>query len=404
MCTDLLIVSETVEGQKLVVNARSQEFDTPIGYRLMVRREGVMVQVTHPNRPHGRVSLEQIAAHSTPVDLCVSKYDYIGVVMTTLRAPWNAISTAIFDGMNAAGLSVGGLNAPGSQYEARSTDPKTQNVFIGFLADWLLAQYATCEEVKAAFADGKLRAVSEIEGFEGEDGIKAVESNVKLHFAVHDAQGHSLAIEFLDGKANVTDNPVKVLTNLPALSWHLTNLGLYAHLSNFSSHEPVDFGGVIYSPPGSLSPTPAGNPPAFRSTGIPGLGDGLAGIPGDFRPASRFVRAAYLKHFALPPRTRDEAVSQAFHLMNAVDMVMGSTGEKSTSEGAPDRYDTPQIIMVKDLANKVFYLRMYESPMPYSIAFADLDDLAPHTSPNGTQLTIPTTELATRLPHSVYAA
>src|SRR4051794_2188442 len=134
MCTDLLIVSETKNGQALVVNARSQEFDAPLGYRLMLRKKGVMVQVTQPRKGSG-------LANPIPVDLCMSKYDYMGILMT---APGGTpISTSVFDGMNSAGLSVGSLNAPGSVYQLESVAPGTHNVFVGFLVDWLLSNYAT---------------------------------------------------------------------------------------------------------------------------------------------------------------------------------------------------------------------------------------------------------------------
>jgi choloylglycine hydrolase len=390
MCTDLLIVSETEDGRDLVVNARSQEFDTPLGYRLMLRRKGVMVQVTQPRKGSG-------PANPIAVDLCTAKYDYMGIIMTTPDAPWTPVSTSVFDGMNGAGLSVGSLNAPGSIYQLKSDAPDTTNVFIGFLPDWLLSNYATCKEVQRAFELDKVRFVSEAEGFEGPEGIAFVERHVKTHFAVHDAGGNSLVIEFVDGKAQLTENPVGVLTNLPVFSWQVTNLGLYAHLSNYSTHEAVEFGGMTIAPPGSLSPEPQSKAPGYRSTGIPGLGNGLAGIPGDFRPASRFVRTAYLKHFAVAPKSENEAISQAFHLLNAVDIVKGAAAEKAENPGEEEKYDTAQIIMVKDLSNKVFYVRMYESPMPYFIAFDDFRKFAPDgcaEQSKGVQMRIPIERLA----------
>ena len=397
MCTDLLIVSESADGRDLVVNARSQEFATPLGYRLILRKKGVMVQVTHPTK--GSRLTKPI-----PVDLCKSKYDYMGIIMTAPGDPSTVVSTAVFDGMNSAGLSAGGLNFGGSVYQLKSEAPGTTNVFVGFLVDWLLSNYATCKEVQRAFETNKLRAVAEAESFEGPEGIAFVERYVHIHFAVHDASGNSLVIEFVDGEAKITENPVGVLTNLPIFSWHMTNLGQYGHLSKYSTHEPVKFGAVSYEPSGSVTPEPLSQPPAYRSTGIPGLGDGLMGIPGDYLPTSRFVRTAYLKRFAVPPATENEAVSQAFHLLNAVDIVKGASAEKSAKPGADDLYDTAQIIMVKDLVNKVFYLRMYESPMPYFISFDDFDKFAPDGCANqkGVQIAFPIETLAMPLPREAY--
>jgi choloylglycine hydrolase len=394
MCTDVLIVSEK-EGQKFVVNGRSQEFAFPLGYRVMFRKKGVPVQVTQMKKPSVPYEAEEILAAPIPVELCTSRYDYAGIMITTADKTRTTVSTAVFDGLNSGGLSVGSLNADGSKYQPKSDAENTNNVFVGFFVDWLLSNFATCEEVKQAFAKDELRVVAEnVGGWGGRE----VEENVHLHYAVHDAGGKSLVIEFIDHEAKLTDNPVGVLTNLPVFSWHLTNLGMYAHLSNLSSDRAVKFGKVAYRPPGSLSAEPSGIPSEYRSTGIPGMGDGLAGIPGDFRPPSRFIRTAYMKKFAVPPATEQEAVSQAFHLLNGVDIVKGASAEKN-EEGEIVKYDTAQCVMVKDLVNKVLYVRMYESPMPYSVSFSDCPYFAPGSADvaGGVHVEIPTGRLAAPL-------
>ena len=51
MCTDFLIVSEETNDKKLlVVNARSQEFDIPLGYRIILRKKDKEVVVTQPRK------------------------------------------------------------------------------------------------------------------------------------------------------------------------------------------------------------------------------------------------------------------------------------------------------------------------------------------------------------------
>jgi choloylglycine hydrolase len=404
MCTDLVVVSKTPDGRNLVVSARSQEFNQRVGYRVMLRKREEMVRVSMPKNlvpgGKGKVSL----THPEWVDLGVSRHDYAGLMMTLLTKneqgsdEWLPVSTAVFDGMNDAGLSVGSLLFPGSQYQ--SSQPDTVNVFVGFFVDWLLSNFDTCAAVKDAFATNAVRVVADNSaGFSNE----MIQSTLGQHFAVHDADGNSVVIECIDGRAEVSDNPVGVLTNLPALSWHLTNLGLYAQLSNFDS-TGVAFGKLVYTSPGSPSPTPADEEPQYRSTGIPGVGNGLAGLPGDFRPASRFVRTAYLKHFAIPPETREESVSQAFHLLNAIDIVKGAAAELEEKKTADHwysavlkplvhhkvSYDTTQCIIVKDLIHKTVYVRMYESPLPYCIDFNDFSQLTNGAEPGmGTQITIP---------------
>jgi choloylglycine hydrolase len=402
MCTDVLIVSETKDQ---VVNARSQEFSEPLGYRVIFRKKGVMVQLTLPTKPLGvaKPSFGEMLAAPVIVDFGVSKYDYMGIIMTVADdmggiEAGTAISTSVFDGMNSAGLSAGSLNFQGASYQPKKEDPTngTENIFVGFFVDWMLSNFATCEEVQKAFAEDRVRVTADNPG--GFTDAEAQEA-VHQHYAVHDAAGNSLVIEFIDNEAVVTDNPIGVLTNLPVFSWHLTNLGMYTRLTNFSTaHDnPANLDGVIYGPPGSATPeafdrlTPP--PPQYRSTGIPGMGDGLIGIPGDFRPPSRFVRTAYMKKFAVPPTTESEAVSEGFHLLNGVDMVKGASAEIANGV---TKYDTAQIVFVKDLANKKFYLRMYESPMPYVIPFQQCPHFAPGSAdrPEGTEIAIPIHKLA----------
>jgi choloylglycine hydrolase len=55
-----------------------------------------------------------------------------------------------------------------------------------------------------------------------------------------------------------------------------------------------------------------------------GHGTGLLGLPGDFTPPSRFVRALTFKQAALPAATAEECVQQAFHLLNQFDIPLGA--------------------------------------------------------------------------------
>lgn len=408
MCTDLVIVSEDVAGKRLVVNARSQEDDNAVGYRVMLRKKGQKVVVTMP-RQIGKDM--QPLTDPVEADLGTAKHNYMGLIITDLKE--NPVSTAIFDGMNDAGLSAGSLLFPGAIYP--NEEPGAANIFVGFFVDWLLNNFETCEAVKYAIEYKRLQAVAKNPGQIPE---KFVNDHFGQHIAVHDKAGNSLVIEFIDGETHVHDNPVGVLTNLPALPWHLSNLGFYAHLSNLDTDKVVfgkandhcETGKSLYTAPGSPSPMPPFEP--YRSTGIPGKGNGLTGIPGDFRPASRFVRMAYLKHFAVAPATTQEAVSQAFHLLNAIDITKGVVAikEEDTKKHKTTGYllstnlkhetpqkiifDTTQCIVIKDVIAGDLYVRMYESPMPYRINFtdfpADMDE-------NGTQITIPVGELANSL-------
>lgn len=311
------------------------EFASDLHTHLLVRGAGIPFE------------LKAEGGETTP---STPKYSYVG--LSSFGLPF------VTDGMNVKGLSAGALWLPGSRYQTRSTEAKTTNVFVGFLTDYLLAHFATVAEVADAFAKDAVRAI-------GDSFIARV---APIHFTVHDATGASLVIEFIDGEARLHDNAVRVLTNLPPFPFQVANLGLYTHLTPWDK-DGVALGALQLDAPGSAS----GNP------GIPGHGGGLAGIPGNSQPASRFVRTAYMKEFALPAKNADEAVTQAFHLLNGVGIVKGSV--RSTKRQAqlcglvPAKveYDMTQWVVAKDLTNLKLYVRVYSSPLVHCVDLATID-------------------------------
>jgi choloylglycine hydrolase len=324
MCTDFLLLAK--DGS--CVAGRSMEFGRDLHTQIFVRGSGV-------SHVLAGVEVGEQASYR-PV------YGYVGT--SSFGLPF------VTDGINVKGLSAGALWLPGSKYQTKSESPATQNVLMAFFVDWLLGHCATVADVKAAFANDAVRVVGD--GFLAKMG--------PLHFPVHDASGASLVIEFVDGEARLHDNPVRVLTNLPTFPWQVANLGLYAHLTPWDV-DSVTLGALKLAAPGSAS----GNP------GIPGHGSGLAGIPGNCQPASRFVRTAYMKEFALTADTADDAVVQAFHLLNGVDIVKGAARSKGIL-GATE-YDVTQWVVVKDLANLRLFVRMYGSPLAYSVDLKTID-------------------------------
>ena len=55
-----------------------------------------------------------------------------------------------------------------------------------------------------------------------------------------------------------------------------------------------------------------------------GHGLGSRGLPGDYSPASRFVKASYLSMNSVCRDTEQGSVAQFFHLLDSVAMVRGS--------------------------------------------------------------------------------
>jgi len=157
---------------------------------------------------------------------------------------------------------------------------------------------------------------------------------------VHDASGKSIVIEYVGGKLHVYDNPLGVVTNSPSFDWHMTNLRNYVNFS-MTNLAPVKLGSL------SLQPF--------------GQGSGMLGLPGDFTPPSRFVRAVAFSQSVLPSKTGKEAVLEAFHILNQFDIPKGAAREEKKDEHGNILADYTLWTAVGDLKAKQYFLRTYEN-------------------------------------------
>ena len=109
---------------------------------------------------------------------------------------------AIMDGMNEAGLSIGFLWFPGSQYQ--EAEPG-KFIAVSDMAKWVLGNFATVDEVRQAVKKVKVISVY----------IEELNQAPGLHCAVHDAQGNNIVIEFIDGEMILLrgEDPWQVSTN-----------------------------------------------------------------------------------------------------------------------------------------------------------------------------------------------
>lgn len=113
----------------------------------------------------------------------------------------------------------------------------------------------------------------------------------------------SIVIEYLDGELRIFDNPLGVITNSPSYDWHMTNLRNYINLSPVAlpskKIEDLDFAPL-------------------------GGGSGMIGLPGDFTPPSRFVRAVAWTQTARPTDTSDETVYELLRILDSFNVPLGS--------------------------------------------------------------------------------
>ena len=94
----------------------------------------------------------------------------------------------------------------------------------------------------------------------------------------------------------------------------------------------------------------------------------MLGLPGDFTPPSRFVRAAAFSQAAAPNATAEDTVLAAFHILNQFDIPKGSV--VNSAVGAPTDEIT-EWTSVNDLENLRWYFRTHEDQ---SIRMVDLKE------------------------------
>lgn len=158
-----------------------------------------------------------------------------------------------------------------------------------------------------------------------------------VHYVIRDGQGRCVVLEYTGGELKVFENPLGVITNAPTFDWHMTNLQNYVNMT-VNSVPAVDYKGIQF-------------------TGL-GQGTGMLGLPGDFTPPSRFVRAVAFSLSALPVKTAREGVLQAFHILNQFDIPKGAA---RGTENGKTACDYTQWTSASDLQNMRYYFNTYDS-------------------------------------------
>src|SRR6476619_702199 len=96
-----------------------------------------------------------------------------------------------------------------------------------------------------------------------------------------------------------------------------------------------------------------------------GSGSGLHGMPGDFTPPSRFVRAAIYSQSAAPNATAEDAVFSAFHILNQFDIPKGSVQNSAIGGTVAE---ITEWTSVADLKNLRWYFRTFTDQSIHMVA------------------------------------
>ncbi|PFX21497.1 Penicillin acylase [Stylophora pistillata] len=304
-CTEFSLSSE----DDSVVVGRSMEFIGALGYYLVVEPR----EYSHTSVPSKECFLHSSLHWQNKYIIA-----YVDVldVLNDLDMP---IAT---DGLNEVGLSLAANLFVGfAQFQKIPVEKCHMAVSSLQFPLWILGNFGTVQELRDALEKDSFPLVWEANVPEWLKGI------FQLHYSIVDASGDAIVIEFTEQGRMVFNNTLGVVTNSPPYDFHLINIRNYVELSK-SAHDALELGKVTFKPTGQ--------------------GSGLLGIPGDFTPPSRFVRAAIMAHFSDPVKTGKEAVIKAFHILNTVDIPRGTSSDYTVWS------------VVKDLKSKSLYFRVYK--------------------------------------------
>lgn len=267
-----------------------------------------------------------------------AKYGHVGMNQSMDRR-------LVSDGMNEKGFVVGALYLPGyAQYEKADNTLNNKTIGSWELVSYLLGTCASVEEAKAALSNLIV----------AQQPFPPLNFVFPLHFYLTDSSGATLIVEYIKGKRMEHNSSFQVLTNSPPFEWQQINLSNYVNLS------PINVSKL------DLTKTD------IQSFG---QGSGLLGLPGDYTPPSRFVRAALYSQWAVPGKTGEDAVKLGFHILNTFDIFDGIIREDSSKADAQPQKgfvktsDITEWVIIHDRSNLKTYFRGYDS---LNIQMADL--------------------------------
>jgi len=229
------------------------------------------------------------------------------------------------DGLNEKGLYVGMYYLPGyASYHPYDAAQAAASMSVGDFMQWMLSSFETVAEVRRNLTG--IRVVNV-------DDPRFGGAALPFHWKVSDPTGASIVIEIVDeGQVKVYDAFLGVITNAPTYDWHLTNLRNYIGLRPQAS-ETLSIDNIKLGPLGA--------------------GSGMIGLPGDFTPPSRFVRAAALTASARPLPAAADAVFEAFRILDSFNIPLGAIAPRE--QVATDIDSATQITSASDLTNVRYY-------------------------------------------------
>ena len=237
-----------------------------------------------------------------------TKYGFVGI---------NHAGSVFSDGLNEHGLACSALWLEESKY----SDKKAGAYHISELLTYVLGNTKTVDEAVAFIQTNAFYTSANF-------ATLAPGVTLSLHFAITDASGRSVVVEFIDGKAQIHENKVGAMTNDPRYEEQLKHWSKYAGKTFDES--------------------------TFEAF--------------DFSPEGKFCRMAAMNATQAKVPTDMAGVNRTWSMINTVDLPQGVLYWRWVNEN-------PQFTsyaVVDDLKNRIYYFRTYDN---YDIRKIDLNKI-----------------------------
>lgn len=309
---------DIMAADNTVIAGRTMEWAYDMKWTLVGQPKGTELALTAPS------------ALGLPTNTVATKYAVVGVSAGVIPG------VTLLEGQNSEGLGMSGNFLPGfTEYQTVTRDD-TNYVSVLTFGSWALGNHATVAELRAALPGIKVW---------WDASLPSGPTPPYIHTIFTDRSGDGMIVEYVGGELRTYDNAAHVLTNAPTYDWHLLNVRNYLNLSSM---------GVSSRAFGTANVTALGQ------------GGGATGLPGDYTPPSRFVRAAFMRHFITPPKDGDEAIQAIGHILNTVDIPYGVAQSKDNDDIVSDY---TQWVAIKDLTRN----RLLIADYAHRTSFVEID-------------------------------
>ena len=245
------------------------------------------VHTTSVNMPSQKIPKSALKTWTT-------KYGYVGRVI-------NPILNQVTDGMNTEGVSIGYLFFAGTKYPTYNEKSSKKVLAFSDIGTYVLARAkSTTEAIKL------LKNLQLVEA-KGALGYSTDLVEYPEHISIRDKSGHSAIIEFIDGKTVFYEDAKNVMTNAPSYKWQLENAAQYSSLKTTNTKANPKFASRVIN-----------YDAIYNMLGGHKNQTAMLGLPADFTPPSRFVRATVWLDNMMPVYSSLQARAQARSIIDAI--------------------------------------------------------------------------------------